>query len=105
MVFRERAVVEGLINIRRGASSDRLSVGGFGGGGLYHGGIEREDFRLGLRRSWDALVAQTIFQTRAFFFSRVAIAEGVAGTWVAGPRLRGMCCGGHCWSVSSGSVA
>ena len=71
--------MEGLINIRRGASSDRLSVGGFGGGGLYHGGIEREDFRLVLRRSQDALAARTIFRTGAFFFSRVAIAEGVAG--------------------------
>ena len=57
VVFRERTVTEGLIDFRGGASSDGLSVCGFGGGVLYHVGIAGEDFQRVLRQSWDALVA------------------------------------------------
>ena len=84
--------MEGLINIRRGASSDRLSVGGFGGGGLYHGGIEREDFRLVLRRSQDALAARNIFQTAAFF-----LYQGVYCKWSGGGMGRGSTASGGGW--------
>ena len=74
-VFRERAVVEGLVDFRRVVSGYGVSVCGFGSGCLCHGRIKRENFRLVLCRSWDALAARTIFRIGEFFFSRVTMAE------------------------------
>ena len=88
--------MEGLINFRKGASGNGLSVGSFGGGVFSHGGIEGEDFWLFLHRSWGALAAQSIFWTGAFFYSQVAAVEVSVGTRVSGRRLWGMGGGGHC---------
>ena len=103
MVFWDRSVAEGLVDLRRRASGDELSIGGFCAG-LRHGGLERLGFLLLLSCPQDAFAARYVFQTGAIVFTLEGIVSGAAGAWVAGRRLRGMGGGCHCCWGSSGRV-
>ena len=69
VVSRERTVAESLINLRGVVSSRRISVANFGGGVLYRNRIKGGGGGIFICLLWDALLAQTIFWTGAFFFS------------------------------------
>ena len=100
--------MERLVDFRRRASSDGLSIGGFRAG-VRHGGDERNGFLLFLSRPRHAFAVRNIPRIGAFAFTREPIARGAAGAWVAGRRVRGIGGGGvyrgHCWRRRSGRGA
>ena len=103
MVFRERAVAEGLVDLRQRVSGNELSIGDFRAG-LRHDGLERLGFLLFLSRPQDAFAARYVFWTGAFAFNWEDIVIGEAGMWVTGLRIQVMGVGCHfCWR-SSGRV-
>ena len=102
VVFQEIAVAERLVDFRRRASGDGISIGSFCTG-VRHGGINRLSFFLFLSRPRDAPSARYIFWTGVFVLTWDGITSGAVGAWVADFRIRGMGGGGHyCWCISGG---
>ena len=94
VVFQERAVTERLVDFRRRASGDGISIGSFCMG-VRHGGIDRLSFCLFLSRPRDAPSARYIFWTGVFVLTWDGITSGAVGAWVVDFRIRGMGGGGN----------